>query len=100
MHAMNVAEKTPYWVEIARHPQGFVLFVCSHQKFRPPWVALKLKRPKHEPGRSSGERKRVWLHWNADRQELGRNASTALLADQIPDISDWVVDVLLARQAE
>ena len=54
-----------YWTEIARHPQGYVLFDTFDNPMRPPWILLKLMRPK-TPGRRIA--RRVWLQWNADKQ--------------------------------
>ena len=38
-------EKSHYWNELARHPQGCVLFRTFHNPMRPPWIQLKSMRP-------------------------------------------------------
>lgn len=81
-----------YWAELARHPQGYVLFHTFRNPMRPPWVQLKLMRPAI-PGRRIA--RRVWLKWNADRQCLARTP----LAEELPEIYAWVRDVLEAEAA-
>jgi hypothetical protein len=84
-----MSDTTSYWIEIARHPEGYVLFDCfkDRAQLRSPWIRLKLMRPQ-VPGRRIA--RRVWLQWNADEQRLSRTP----LADELPKIYEWVHDVL------
>jgi hypothetical protein len=87
-----------YWVELARHPDGYVLFHTFRKAMRPPWVQLKLMRPAI-PGRRIA--RRVWLTWNADEQRLARSplGKEHPLAEELPEIYAWVLDVLEAEAA-
>ena len=69
-----------------------MLFETFHNPMQPPWIQLKLMRPKI-PGRRYA--RRVWLKWNANEQCLERTQ----LAEELPEIYDWVLDVLEAEAA-
>lgn len=78
-----------YWVELGQHPEG-ALFYSPHKQEgtkHPEWVQLKLMRPAI-PGRRI--KRRVWLSWNSEKQELAHNE----LADQLPEIYSWVWDTM------
>ncbi len=79
-----------YWTELARHPQGYVLLHSFRKLTRSPWVQLKLMRPAI-PGRRIA--RRIWLQWNADEQCLAHTP----LAEELPEIYAWVLDVLEAE---
>jgi hypothetical protein len=81
-----------FWTELARHPDGYVLLHSFRKQTRPPWIQLKLMRPKI-PGRRIA--RRIWLMWNADAQCLPHTQ----LAEELPEIYAWVVDVLEAEAA-
>jgi hypothetical protein len=87
-----------YWVELARHPEGYTLSYSPQKQLEtkhPVWLQLKLMRPA-----ISGRRikRRVWLRWNRDKQQLAKNT----LAEELPEIYDWVWNVLqqLAEREE
>jgi hypothetical protein len=82
--------RSQYWVEVARHPQGYVLYACPSQNLKYPWALLKLMRPGPTVRRRGGGR-RIWLRWNAAEQRLMPS-----VLDDIPVIHDWVSDLLEA----
>jgi hypothetical protein len=88
----DTTSTSTYWTEIARHPEGYVLF-DSLKKSKPPWIRLKLMRPQ-VPGRRIA--RRVWLCWNADEQRMSRSpfGEEAPFAKEAPRIYAWVLDVM------
>lgn len=100
--SVNVVDATqptrPYWTEIARHPQGFVLF--ARQGRRPSEVALKLMCP-IALARWRGKSRRVFLVWDADTHWLSpHSVRDPSLADRLPQIYDWVLTILAATKQE
>ena len=86
----GMVEGSQYWVELARHPEGFTLSYSPHKQRltkRPDWVSLKLMCPV-VPG--PRVKRRVWLSWNQDKHQLTHCA----LADALPEIYSWVWDTL------
>jgi hypothetical protein len=79
-----------YWVELARHPEGHALFYSPQKQDtakHPEWLRLKFMRPA-TPGRRI--KRRVWLLWNREKQQLANTE----LADELPEIYDWLCDSL------
>ena len=79
-----------YYTEIARHPDGFVLFARAARETHA-WVTLKLMRP-------TGRSRRIWLAWNMEERRLGAGSSEQQLAEELPKIHDWVIEVLSAAR--
>jgi hypothetical protein len=81
----------PYWTEIARHPQGHVLYARFREAARLPWLKIKLMLSPRPIAKRLGERRRIPLLWNVDEQRLSEAASPL---DNLPDLHNWVLDVL------
>jgi hypothetical protein len=85
------------WLEIAWHPNGYVLSNCT-EGLRAPWASLRLAHPDW-----AGHRKRdrfVWLKWNTSKQRLfgaSQSTTTTQFALDRPDVFDWVAQVMVAR---
>ncbi len=80
-----------YYTEIGRHRNGFVLFARARGDHG--WMQLKLMRPP-----KTARSRRVWLEWNVDERRLGPKSEQRLAGD-LPEIHDWVVEVLSSTNA-
>jgi hypothetical protein len=86
------------WIEVAWHPDGYVLSDCT-EEMRAPWVMLRLAHPDW-----AGYRKRdrfVWLQWNTAKRRLfgrSRSPTTTQFASERPDVHDWVTQIMAKRQ--
>ena len=81
------------WVEIAWHPDGFVL--SASWSLKEPWVTLRLAHP--DWAERPKKDRYVWLVWNADTRQL-KSAScsrvTQDFAQELPDICKWMFQFL------
>jgi hypothetical protein len=78
----------PYYTEVARHPDGYVLLARDDGNLT--WMKLKLMRPVGPKRRD----RRIWLRWNVDELRLGSSFGEEQFMHELPEIHDWVVDVL------
>jgi hypothetical protein len=85
------------WVEVAWHPDGFVLSDCTEAP-RPPWSNHKLA---HADWADRQKRHRfVWLKWNARTRRLfggSQSPATTQFFAERPDVIDWVTEIQRLR---
>jgi hypothetical protein len=84
-----------YWRKIARHERGFILSVRSGGQ-KAPFIYLKLTHPAWKYNRYEHDQA-VWLCWITEHQLLScipRNSITKRFETDLPDVYDWVVEVM------
>lgn len=86
-------EKSGRPVRVIAKRDGWVLYE-NIESSKGDWLNIKLESTRQRKKRN------FWMGWGKKELRLARNKDVATLVERLPDIHDWVIEVLTAEATE